>query len=55
MLNKILELFKINENNTFITDCRYSYFTDGDLIDDTYYIYNLLFKKKSLESEDSRY
>ena len=51
MLNKIMELFKIDKNTFYNTDFRYSYFTDSDLIDDTYYIYNLLFKR---DSEDSR-
>ena len=52
MLNRIIELFKINEKNIFNTDCRYTYFTDSDLIDDTYYIYNLLFKRNSEDSRD---
>jgi len=54
MLNKIFDFFKIGEYNDYNTNFRYSYFTDSDLIDDTYYIYHFLFKRGSRDSEDSR-
>ncbi len=52
MLNRIIEIFKINENKYCNTEFRYTYFTDSDLIDDTYYIYNLLFKRNSEDTRD---
>ena len=52
MLNKIFDFFKIGEYKDYNTNFRYSYFTDSDLIDDTYYIYNFLFKRGPIDSED---
>jgi hypothetical protein len=45
MFKNLFNYFKLDKN--CYKDVRYSYFTDDDLVDDTSYIYKLLFDKDS--------
>ena len=45
MLQRLINYLNSKQSNNYFSEVRYSYFTDNDLIDDTNYIYNILFKK----------
>ena len=45
VIQNLFQFFKLDKN--YCSDIGYSYFTDSDLIDDTTYIYKILFKRKS--------
>ena len=45
MLKQIIDYINSKTSNNYFNEVRYTYFTDSDLVDDTNYIYKILFKR----------